>query len=55
MYASILLNSTKENYTIIEREALIMVYALPFKHYLLSNWFIFYVDHMTLVYLVNKP
>ncbi len=33
-----------------------MVYALhKFKHYLLSNWFVFYVDHMAFVYLVNKP
>jgi len=33
-----------------------MVYALhKFKHYLLSNMFIFYVDHMALTYLVNKP
>jgi hypothetical protein len=26
-----------------------------FKHYLLSNMFTFYVNHMTLGYLVNKP
>jgi hypothetical protein len=26
-----------------------------FKHYLLGNKFVFYVDHMVLVYLVNKP
>jgi len=33
-----------------------MVYVLyKFKHYLLSNKFIFYVDHMALVYLINKP
>jgi hypothetical protein len=33
-----------------------MVYALhKFRHYLLSNRFTFYVDHMTLVYIVNKP
>jgi hypothetical protein len=33
-----------------------MVYALhKFKHYLLGNQFVFYVDHMALVYLVNKP
>jgi hypothetical protein len=33
-----------------------MVYALhKFKHYLLGNQFIFYVDHMAFVYLVNKP
>ncbi len=33
-----------------------MVYALhKFKHYLLDNWFVFYVDHMALVYLISKP
>jgi hypothetical protein len=33
-----------------------MVYALhKFKHYLLDNQFVFYVDHMALMYLVNKP
>jgi hypothetical protein len=33
-----------------------MVFSLHnFKHYLLSNKFVFYVDHMALVYLVNKP
>ncbi len=33
-----------------------MVYVLQkFKHFLLGNKFVFYVDHMALVYLVNKP
>jgi hypothetical protein len=33
-----------------------MVYALQkFKHSLLGNQFVFYVDHMALVHLVNKP
>ncbi len=33
-----------------------MVFSLhKFKHYLLGNKFIFYVDHMSLIYLVNKP
>ncbi len=33
-----------------------MVFVLhKFKHYLLGNKFVFYVDHMALVYLVNKP
>jgi hypothetical protein len=33
-----------------------MVFDLhKFKHYLLGNKFVFYVDHMALVYLVNKP
>jgi hypothetical protein len=56
MYASKLLNSAERNYTNTKREALTMVYALQkFIHYLLGNRFIFYVDHMALVYLVNKP
>jgi hypothetical protein len=33
-----------------------MVYALyKYRHYLLGNMFIFYVDHMASMYLVNKP
>jgi len=33
-----------------------MVYALhKFKHFLLGNKFVFYVDRMALVHLVNKP
>jgi hypothetical protein len=33
-----------------------MVFALhKFRHYLLGNKFVFYVDHVALVYLVNKP
>jgi len=56
MYASRLLNSFFKNYTTTKREALVMVYALhKFKHYLLGNWFVFFVDHMALVYLINKP
>jgi len=32
-----------------------MIYAMKnFKHYLLGNSFIFFVDHQTLLYLVNK-
>jgi hypothetical protein len=55
-YASRLLNFAKRNYTTTEREALAMVYALnKYKYYLLGNKFVFFVDHMALVYLVNKP
>ncbi len=33
-----------------------MVYALhKFRHYMLGNMFTFYVNHMALVYLINKP
>jgi hypothetical protein len=56
MYSSRLYNLTERNYTTIEREALAMVYALhKFRHCMLGNRFIFYVNHMVLVYLVNKP
>jgi len=56
MYVFRLLNSVKRNYSTTKREAPTMVYALhKFKHYLLDNWFVFYVDHMALVYLISKP
>jgi hypothetical protein len=56
MYSSILLNYVERNYFIMEREALAMVYALhKFRHYMLGNRFTFYVNHMVLMYLVNKP
>jgi hypothetical protein len=33
-----------------------MVFALLKNgHYLLGNKFVFYVDHVALIYLVNKP
>jgi hypothetical protein len=36
--------------------ALPIIFVLhKFRHYLLHNKFVFYVDHMALVYLVNKP
>jgi hypothetical protein len=55
-YASRLLNKSKQNYTIIKKEALIMVCALhKFKDFLLGNKFVFYIDHMAIIYLVNKP
>jgi hypothetical protein len=50
------MNNVKLNYTTIENEALTMIYVVKkFKHYLLRNNFIFFVDHQTLLYLVNKP
>jgi hypothetical protein len=56
VYDSRLMNKRKQNYRTIEREALAIVFTLhKFKHYLLGNKFVFYVDHMALVYLVNKP
>ncbi len=56
VYASRLLNKVEQNYNTTWREALVMVFSLhKFKHYLLGNKFVFYVDHMALVYLINKP
>jgi hypothetical protein len=56
MYSSRLLNFVEQNYTITERKALAMVYVLQnFKHYLFGKKFNFFVDHMALIYLVNKP
>jgi hypothetical protein len=56
MYSLKLLNYIEIEYTTIEVEALVMVYALQkFKHYMLGNKFTFFVDHMALVYIVNKP
>jgi len=50
------MNNVETNYNTIKREASAMVFALhKFKHYLLGNKFVFYVDHMVLVYLINKP
>jgi hypothetical protein len=56
VYASRLLNKAEQNYSTTHKEALAMVFFLhKFKHYLMGNKFVFYVDHMALVYLVNKP
>ena len=55
-FASRQLNDAEVNYTTTEREGLAMVYAVKkFRHYLLANQFIFFVDHQALLYLVNKP
>jgi hypothetical protein len=56
MYSSKLFNFVEKKYTIIKRKALAMVYALhKFRHYLLNNMFTFFVDHMALICLANKP
>jgi hypothetical protein len=56
VYAFRLLNKIKQNYSTTKKEALAMVFSLhKFRHYLLGNKFVFYVYHMALVYLVNKP
>jgi hypothetical protein len=56
VYVSRFLNKAKQNYNTIERKALTNFFSLQkFRHYLLGNKFVFYVDHTALVYLVNKP
>jgi hypothetical protein len=53
MYVFRLLDNVEHN---IVKKTLAMVFALhKFRHYLLGNKFVFYVNHMALVYLVNKP
>jgi hypothetical protein len=42
-----LLNKVEQNYSTTQREVLVMIFSL--------HKFVFYVDHMALVYLVNKP
>ena len=55
-YASRLMTTTERNYSVTEREALGMVYALnKFQHYLLGNRVFFHVDHQALLYLIQKP
>ncbi len=50
VYAYKLLDNAKQNYNTTKRKVLAMVFALhKFKHYLLGNEFVFYVDHMALV------
>ncbi len=46
----------EKNFTAIEKEASAVVYALhKFMHYLFGDMFIFYIDHMALLYLIKKP
>ena len=56
MFTSRKLSESEQNYNMIEREGLSMVYALQkFKQYLLGKHFKMFTDHSTLKYLVNKP
>ena len=48
-YASRKLSFAERNYTTIEREGLVMVYALQkFRHYLLGGHFKMFTDHSSL-------
>ena len=56
IFTSRQLNDAERNYTTTKREGLSMVYAMKkFRHYLLANKFVFFVDQQALLYLVNKP
>jgi hypothetical protein len=46
------MNRVEQNYSTTHKKALAMVFSV---HNLLGNKFVYYVDHMALVYLVNKP
>ncbi len=45
-YTSRLMNNVKKKYKITEKETLTMIYVVKkFRHYLLGNNFIFFVNH----------
>jgi hypothetical protein len=45
-FASRVMNSADNNYTTTKKEGLVMIYVVKkFKHYLLGNNFIFFVNH----------
>jgi hypothetical protein len=45
-YATVLMNNVKYIYTTTEKEALAMIYVVKkFRHYLLGNSFIFFINH----------
>jgi hypothetical protein len=51
-YASRLMNSEEKNYTTTEKETLTMIYVVKkFKHYMLKNSFIFFVDRQVHYYI----
>lgn len=55
-FASRQLTTAERNYSITERECLAMVFSVQkFRHYLFLNPVVFFVDHLTLKYLVSKP
>jgi len=56
VYASRQLTLTETNYFTTERECLAMVlFVKKFRHYLLGNKVVFFVDHIAIKFLVNKP
>lgn len=54
-YANKTLNEAKKNYTTIEKEFLVVVFALEkFKNNLLGAHVVVFIDHSALKYLLNK-
>jgi hypothetical protein len=54
-FYSIKLLQAEKNYTTIEREGLVMFYALyKFRHYFLGDHFELFTDHPAMKYLVNN-
>ena len=54
-YARKTLNKAQRNYTTIEKEVLVMVYALDkFRAYLVGLDIIIFIDHSDLKYLLTK-
>lgn len=55
-FASRQLTASERNYSTTDRECLAMVFSVKkFRHYLLMNPVVFFVDHLALRYMVNKP
>ena len=55
-YASRQLNTVEKNYSTTKRDGLGMIFAIiKYRHYLLANKFVFFINHQALLYLVNKP
>ena len=54
-YGSKQLTPVERNYSTTETECLAMVFSVKkFRHYLICNPVVFFVDHITIKYLVNK-
>lgn len=55
-YISKNLTSTELNYTVREKESLIVVYAInKYRHYIIGYSASLYTDHSAIIYLANKP
>jgi hypothetical protein len=55
-YAIRLMIGVEKNNSTTEKETFAMIYVINFFcHYLWGNSFMFFVNHQTLIYLVNKP